>query len=291
MSLCDAAHRFFQRGLLAAALGATGMAACDVRTPCTPDTSLRPDDSLKRDEIFIGKGVYGDYLNTGGVTLTQCREPKKDIIAEVWEGRRILYWGPEYNRANHARLEDAARGRKNMLGIILHELIHIVQAQNPGIFSGHCPKQYRYALTKDTDITTFCDERQGGLMEDYARRFLLDDPVPSLYLSSVVKDPRKGKEGNVIYVPINDTPETDTMLADAVERTFRGAAEFRRRLKQEQRERMKAEMCLIAEFTGPPLPTPQRTPAFLADILASFNPSPAATWEQDAAQCGPRPAP
>ena len=164
------------------------------------------------------------------------------------EAGLITFWkkegyNPEFFSSNYVLASVDA------YSAFIHELGHIAQSHTGNDIectdkdkAYHAGKdrwsEYYFRLGPDTDISVFCEEKQAETIDQYARRFLhWAGPAPTTHYLNTLETG-------------GDTPETDALLARAVER-FLPAAQPMRLSMPERREEMNS-----LDITPPPAPKP-----------------------------------
>lgn len=194
----------FQKGKLKIAFTVVAAATSLSTMAYPPKGSVgRPLTKGEADMAFI----FGDEIDASVVNL-HAGPPKGMTIAETFDTKTIAYYGPPYLSLDYSKTKDAVN-----YGSQFHEMTHIWQFQAGFAFTaGHCSGGYHYVLAKGRQFNDFCDEAQGAIVEDYARRYIKPVSAPSKW-----------------YVDMcgYDTPAHDALLLKIVEDRFPNAKTMR----------------------------------------------------------------
>ena len=200
-------------------------------------------ESLTAGESALAKRVFGRDTDPAPVRKIFSPDPHdKGYAAQVFHGRFIEFYGYGNHSADYS-----TDPRAENLALFIHELTHVWQRQT-GMrqTNGTCPEgfpeHYKYFIGSDDRFRDFCNEKQGAIMQDYARRFL-----------------HREESGTVHMQNTNGAAENDRLLKAIVEDRFPGARGMRIALEAtRRRERSSPPMPLIR-----PMPVPRDPPPFV----------------------------
>lgn len=221
----------FNIGLAAATMMSAFVAARVYQSP--PWDEVR-DVPLTQAEVSLIKGIFGDQIQldqvfkrfhsvgNNGTAASVWVDPRDWVMARIGlprtkSHRLIDFWGEAYHSNDFTKEENPFK-----FSILPHESTHIWQSQTGRVFTnGRCGLNLRYSLRGERRFQDYCDEQQAGLIEDYARRFLMP-----LSASSRWQD--------------YDTAQSDARLQKIVEDQFPAAKQTRLRIQAERQQRLAA---------------------------------------------------
>jgi hypothetical protein len=214
-------------GAFAATLTFSGLA--DAKSPLPPNRPPMAVSEFQRavadrssgkqaltpSEKALVRGVFGNDINVDAIRKEFHSRYRSDAAAWVdsADPNTIHFWGLAYHSRDYSRERNTYK-----FSVFLHEVTHVWQFQHGARSNaGHCYK-YEYELKPNSRFGDFCDEQQGAIMEDYARRFLA--PVRDEAYRSLDAGGRKVPD----YI-------NDAHLREIVETRFPAARALRLRLQ------------------------------------------------------------
>ena len=128
-------------------------------------------------EEALIRSIFGDAINTAGLTANFHPESYTDIAASVESDNNADFWGKESRSDDFSKDTDVFRW-----GTFIHEFTHVWQFQTSWKYTvddSHAPEdvndpdaRYKYRLEAKSKFTDYAIEQQAAIVEDYARRFL-----------------------------------------------------------------------------------------------------------------------
>lgn len=180
----------------------TGLAALVLTgalSGCATPLSGLTGEPLLGSEKNLTHNVFGhEKIDTAIVRKYFNEEDNQCSAAKVYGPRHIMFY------KNYHSDDYSNKSAPYDLGLFIHEMTHIWQAQNWSLFKQFNKKcrTYSYELTENSRFDDFCNEQQAAMVQDYARYFLTADPVFPTRLVN------------------NDDPQALLLLKNLVERTF-----------------------------------------------------------------------
>lgn len=128
-------------------------------------------------EEALIRSIFGDALNTEGLSVSFHPEYYTDAAASAGTDRAADFWGRESKSADFSKDPDAWRW-----GTFVHEFTHVWQFQTRMQYTVNDSDEkedendefsrYKYPLAAKYKFTDYAIEQQAAIIEDYARRFL-----------------------------------------------------------------------------------------------------------------------
>lgn len=211
-----------RRHFLATLIGSASMltvssAASAMIVPDAPpeDSSYRTATENERYDAYI----FGDEIDLNCVEYyagPSMSYMGATVLGQSFNGCQIAFYGREMLSLDYGVSPDPT-----LAGTHIHELTHAWQFQNNWRYTpqGHCNMGHGYDLSEGDRFRDFCSEKQASIIQDYFRRFLMED-------SSHSSKWYYNKWGV-------DSFENDALLVEIVEARFPNAREMRLALGRE----------------------------------------------------------
>lgn len=169
---------------------------------------LWPSRALTAKERVLASRFFGPNFKLDHIKVYDGGEQPEDfgVAAHAFNKTDMAFYGPLYYSPDYSEETNAFK-----FGAFFHELTHLLQFQK-GLFTtanstGPCKRLYEYVLEPGKRFEDYCSEQQATMVEDYARRFLMEKPAS--------------------YRHKHMTAESDPLLKEIIETRFPGACELR----------------------------------------------------------------
>lgn len=220
-----------------AAAAATTADTIPLHTRVLPSWAGR---SLTAGEMVLARRFFDpDFKLDGAMIYNGGAQPEGFwAAAQAFNSREMSFYGPQNYSEDYSKETNAWK-----FGLFFHELAHLDHYQKEAFTHdktyGECRQRYEYTLTPGKAYDEYCTEQQATLVEDYARRFLMN--APAAYRHGLPE------------------LEHDALLAAVIEARFPGATVLRAEMNDTRRRLM--DSVLKALTPQIPLSIPGSGPA------------------------------
>ncbi|HRQ60143.1 MAG TPA: hypothetical protein PLO23_01275 [Alphaproteobacteria bacterium] len=180
---------------------------------------LWPKRALTAGEMVLASRFFGPGISLGNVNLYDGGERPEGFRAgaQAFNPLDMAFYGVRHYSSDYSVETEPWK-----FGAFFHEIAHLdhhrLKAFTNANFSGECLRKYEYVLVAGKKYDGYCIEQQATLVEDYARRFLMDIPAPY-------------RHGNL-------DESSDALLAIVVEARYPGAAVLRAEASERRHARL-----------------------------------------------------
>lgn len=157
--------------------------------------------NLTDGEKVLVRGVFGEQVNAGRVRKFYEGACLAWINAAVFDRVNVAFYAERNHSPDFSKERDARK-----FALFMHEMTHIWQQQTDYRYTRGERNKYYYNLTENSRFEDYYDEEQACIIENYARRFLMQTPAAEnrrddgRLLRSIVEDhfPQAGQTRRAI---------------------------------------------------------------------------------------------